>query len=74
MSAPAQPRSLISLVFVSLQLGAVAFGGLGATLTLLQREPVGRRDWLEAREPEDALAFTKPLPGSTIVQVVALLG
>lgn len=74
MSAPARPRSLVSLILVSLRLGAAAFGGLGATLALLQRELVERRGWLQARDIKDALAFTKPLPGSTVVQVVAFLG
>lgn len=33
-----------------------------------------RRGWLDARDLKDALAFTKPLPGSTVVQVVTFLG
>jgi chromate transporter len=57
-----------------LRLGAVAFGGLGAALALLQKDLVERRGWLEASDLKDALAFTKPLPGSTVVQIVAFLG
>ncbi len=72
MSAPI--RSLSSLFIATLRLGAVAFGGLGATLALLQRDFVDRRGWLDARDLKDALAFTKPLPGSTVVQVVTFLG
>jgi chromate transporter len=52
----------------------VAFGGLGAALALLQKDLVERRGWLETGDIKDALAFTKPLPGSTVVQVVAFLG
>lgn len=55
-------------------IGAVAFGGLGATLALLQRELVERRAWLRASDLSEALAYTKPLPGSTVVQVVTVAG
>lgn len=54
-------------------LGAVAFGGLGAALTLLERRLVHQRAWLRPRDITEALAFTKALPGSTVVQVVAFL-
>ncbi|HEY7741787.1 MAG TPA: chromate transporter [Burkholderiales bacterium] len=57
-----------------LRLGAVAFGGLGATLALLQRGLVDRRRWLQERDIGEALAITQALPGSTGVQVVAYLG
>jgi len=57
-----------------LRLGVVAFGGLGATIALLQRELVEKRAWLSAEDVRNAPAFTKPLPGSTVVQVVAFLG
>jgi len=74
MPALVQPLSLLSLFVVMLRLGTVAFGGLGATMSLLQRELVDCRGWLDARDLKDALAFTKPLPGSTVVQVVTFLG
>jgi len=57
-----------------LRVGAVAFGGLGATLALLQRALVDRRHWLRESDLSEALAFTKLLPGSTGIQVVAYLG
>jgi chromate transporter len=63
-----------SLAWASLRIGAVAFGGLGATLTLLDRELVERRGWLRSRDLAEAMAYTKPLPGSTVVQVVSFLG
>lgn len=56
------------------RLGALAFGGLGATLAMLQRGLVDRRKWLQQSEIAEALAFTKALPGSTGIQVVAYLG
>jgi len=57
-----------------LRLGAVAFGGLGATLALLQRGLVDRRGWLKQEDISEALAMTQPLPGSTGIQVVSYLG
>lgn len=57
-----------------LQVGAVAFGGLGVTLSLLQRALVAERQWLRESDISEALAFTRLLPGSTGIQVVAYLG
>ena len=65
---------LLTLGWALLCIGAVAFGGLGATLTLLRRELVERRGWLRPSDVTEALAYTKPLPGSTVVQVVTFLG
>lgn len=73
MSANVGP-SLPILAWDLLRLGAVAFGGLGTTLALLQRQLVDRRGWLQERDIGEALAFTKALPGSTGIQVVAYLG
>jgi chromate transporter len=73
MSSKPTP-GLVAIGFELLRLGAVAFGGLGATLALLQRGLVDRRRWLEASDISEALAFTQPLPGSTGIQVVAYLG
>lgn len=71
----AKPRPALSAIaWELLRLGAVAFGGLGATLALLQRGLVDRRRWLEERDISEALAFTQALPGSTGIQVVAYLG
>ena len=56
------------------RLGAIAFGGLGATLALLQRGLVDRRGWLKPEDISEALAMTQPLPGSTGIQVVSYLG
>ena len=57
-----------------LGLGLRAFGGLGAVLALLTRDLVGRRAWLRETDVTDALTYTKLLPGSTVVQIVAYLG
>lgn len=65
---------LASLAWALLRIGAFAFGGLGATLSLLNRDLVERRGWLRSGDVSEALAYTKPLPGSTVVQVVTYLG
>jgi chromate transporter len=69
------PRpGLLSMAWVLLCLGAVAFGGLGSTLSLLQRNLVDRRQWLRQSDISEALAVSQALPGSTGMQVVAYLG
>jgi chromate transporter len=65
---------LPSLAWALLRIGAVAFGGLGATLSLLERDLVKARGWLPSSDVAGALAYTKPLAGSTVVQVVTFLG
>jgi chromate transporter len=57
-----------------LRIGALAFGGLGATLALIEAELVQRQRVLTREELTEALTYTKLLPGSTVVQVVAYLG
>jgi len=64
---------LAEMSWVLLRLGALAFGGLGATLSVLQRGLVDQRQWLRESDISEALAFTKTLPGSTGIQVVAYL-
>jgi len=49
---------LLSLGWTLLCMGAVAFGGLGATLALLRRELVERRGWLRPSDINVALAYT----------------
>jgi len=65
---------LARLAWALLRVGAVAFGGLGSTLALIERELVGRRRALAREDVTEALTYTKLLPGSTVVQVVAYLG
>lgn len=65
--------SLWRLCGVFLRIGAAAFGGLGATLILLERELVVRSHALTKADITESLTYTKLLPGSTVVQVVAYL-
>ena len=66
--------STLTLGQVFLRIGAVAFGGIGAALALIDRELVRKRQWLTAEDVTEALTYTKLLPGSTVVQVVSYLG
>lgn len=66
------PAFQLAAIFV--RIGAVAFGGLGATIALIERELVDRRKALAHDDIAAALTHTKLLPGSTVVQVVAYLG
>jgi chromate transporter len=70
----ARTGSLWTLGWVFFHIGAVAFGGLGAALALVERELVTKRQWLTTADVTEALTYTKLLPGSTVVQVVAYLG
>ena len=65
---------LFTLAWELLKLGAMAYGGLGSTLALLQRRLVDQLGWLQASDVSEGLAFTRALPGSTGIQVVAYLG
>lgn len=71
---PGPAPGLVEISWALLRLGAVAFGGLGTTLALLQRALVDRHHWLRESDISEALAFTRLLPGSTGIQVVAYLG
>lgn len=64
----------VQLASIFLRIGAAAFGGLGATVALLEEELTRRRQLLSRDTIAEALTYTKLLPGSTVVQVVAYLG
>src|SRR3989449_3167795 len=70
----ARAGSFLTLGHIFLRIGATAFGGLGAALALVERELVAKRQWLTTADVTEALTYTKLLPGSTVVQVVAYLG
>ena len=64
----------LSLGWMFLRIGATAFGGLGATLALIERELVTKRGILTPADVTEALTYTKLLPGSTGPQAIAYLG
>jgi len=67
------PPRLIVLGWELLKSGALAFGGLGSTLALLQRRLGAERGWVDQAVISEGLAFTRALPGSTGIQIVAYL-
>jgi len=73
---PQQPPkvSVLTLGWIFLHIGATAFGGLGTTLALIERELVTKRGMLTPAEVTEALTYTKLLPGSTGPQAIAYLG
>jgi chromate transport protein ChrA len=58
-------ESALRLGWIFLRIGATAFGGLGTTLALIERELVMKRGLLTPGEVTEALTYTKLLPGST---------
>jgi chromate transporter len=73
---PQQPHRVPALMlgWIFLRIGATAFGGLGTTLALIERELVTKRGMLTPAEVTEALTYTKLLPGSTGPQAIAYLG
>jgi chromate transporter len=65
---------VLTLGWIFLYIGATAFGGLGTTLTLIERELVTKRGMLTPADVTEALTYTKLLPGSTGPQAIAYLG
>jgi len=66
--------SPVQMCRLFLTIGTMAFGGLGATLALIERDLIERRQLLTRADLAEALTYTKFLPGSTGPQVVAYLG
>jgi chromate transporter len=66
--------SLAQLCWEFIRIGVAAFGGLGVTLSLIERYLVKDRAFLTAQTVTESLTYTKFLPGSTGVQVVGYLG
>jgi chromate transporter len=73
---PQQPPkvSALTLGWIFLHIGATAYGGLGTTLALIERELVTKRGMLTPADVTEALTYTKLLPGSTGPQAIAYLG
>lgn len=74
MSPEARTVPILVLGWLFLRIGATAFGGIGTTLALIERELVDRRRVLTRDDVTEALTYTKLLPGSTGLQVVAYIG
>ena len=71
---PGRPISALILARVFLEIGATSFGGLGPSLAIIERELVDRRPILTEADVAEAVAATRLLPGSSLIQVVSFLG
>jgi chromate transporter len=69
-----RPISMIDLARVFLAIGATSFGGLGPALAVIERELVAKRSILLAADVAEAVAATRLLPGSSLIQVASFLG
>jgi chromate transporter len=56
------------------KIGATAFGGIGPSLAIIERELVQKHKLLTTEDIALAWAAAKLLPGSSVVQVVAFVG
>jgi len=71
MTRDDQRLGLATLAWDFFKIGALAVGDTGPVLTMIERELIDRRGALTREDVTEALTFTKPLPGSTVVQIVA---
>lgn len=74
-SRPARPApSLLSLFLDFLKIGATAFGGFMALISVVQHQIVERRKLLSHNEMLDGISLATILPGPVAVNVVAYTG
>jgi chromate transporter len=64
---------LVLLTWLFLKIGFMGFGGMGSVLTLIRKELIEQRGWITADDLNESITYTKILPGSTVMQVVAYL-
>ncbi len=73
MSADVRPLGLAGVAWAFLKIGALAIGDTGPVLAMIERDLIDRRGALTREDVTEALTYTKPLPGSTVVQIVSYL-
>src|SRR3954471_24954910 len=66
--------SLLSLFLDFLKIGATAFGGFMALISVVQHQIVDRRKLLPQSEMLDGISLATVLPGPVAVNVVAYVG
>jgi chromate transporter len=69
-----QAVTLSALFFRFLLIGATSFGGFMALVSMVQKEVVERRKWLQSSVLLDAVSVGSFLPGPLAVNVVAFCG
>ena len=71
MQYPRVPLALLTWLF--LKIGFQGFGGMGSVITLIRKEMIEQRTWITDADLNESITYTKLLPGSTVMQVVAYL-
>lgn len=71
MQYPRVPLALLTWIF--LRIGFQGFGGMGSVITLIRKEMIEKRGWITDTDLNESITYTKLLPGSTVMQVVAYL-
>src|SRR5450759_3567177 len=66
--------SLSEVASVFLRLGCTAFGGPAASVAMMRREMVERRNWLSEQEFLDLFGATNLIPGPSSTELAILLG
>jgi chromate transporter len=73
VSGHARRLPLFSVAWAFLKIGVLAVGDTGPVLAMVERDLIDRRGVLTRADLTAALTYTKPLPGSTVVQIVSYL-
>jgi len=68
-----RPLPVVTLAWVFLKIGTLAIGDTGPVLAMIDHDLVKGYRVLTPAEVTEALTYTKLLPGSTVVQIVAYL-
>ncbi len=69
-----EPHLLATLFITFVKIGAFTFGGGWAMISLIQREVVDRRGWIEESEFLDLLALAQSMPGILAVNIAVVVG
>ena len=69
-----RPHLMRQLFWTFFKIGGFTFGGGWAMISLVERELVDRKGWLERTEFLDLLAIAQALPGILAVNMAAIMG
>ena len=73
--APEKTSAVVAALFITfLKIGAFTFGGGWAMISLIEREIVDRRHWIERDEFLDLLAVAQSMPGILAVNIAVSVG
>ena len=67
-------RKYLSLVFSFFKIGLFTFGGGYAMISLIEREFVDKRKWIEYEEFSDVVAIAESTPGPIAVNMATYIG